>query len=126
MQLSCHKQRMTALLLLAHWRPRRPPPQRIARIEQRLLPAQVLAGTPLKPVTLADEMRRLHVAAVSVAVVHTGKIAWAKGFGATAPGGERVTEKTLFQAASISKSVAAMGVMHMVQSGMLELDKPVN
>jgi CubicO group peptidase (beta-lactamase class C family) len=37
-----------------------------------------------------------------------------------------VTERTLFQAASISKPVCAMGVMRLVQEGRLDLDADVN
>jgi CubicO group peptidase (beta-lactamase class C family) len=71
-------------------------------------------------------MAALHVPGVSVAVIQDGKIAWARGFGVTRLGGPPVTENTLFQAGSISKPVTAMAVMHLVQSGRLDLDADVN
>jgi CubicO group peptidase (beta-lactamase class C family) len=75
---------------------------------------------------LADRMAALHVPGVSIAVIHDGKIEWARGFGVTRVGGPPVTPDTLFQAASISKPVAAMAVLRLVQSGKLSLDTDVN
>jgi CubicO group peptidase (beta-lactamase class C family) len=71
-------------------------------------------------------MAALHVPGVSIAVIHNGKVEWARGFGVTSVGGAPVTPETLFQAASISKPVAAMAVLRLVQSGKLSLDTDVN
>ena len=71
-------------------------------------------------------MQSVH-AGLSIAVIHDYKIAWAKGFGVTAPGGsEPVTTTTLFQAGSISKSVATIGALGLVEHGKLSLDEDVN
>jgi CubicO group peptidase (beta-lactamase class C family) len=59
-------------------------------------------------------------------VIHDGKIQWARGFGVTRVGGPAVTPDTLFQAASISKPVTAMAVLHLAESGKLGLDADVN
>lgn len=96
----------------------------ISRVEQGLLQAQVIKGAPVRKSSLADEMRRLKVPGVSVAVIHNGKIAWAKGYGVTVVGGPPVTPATLFQAASISKPVSAMAALQMAQAGLLDLDRP--
>jgi CubicO group peptidase (beta-lactamase class C family) len=62
-----------------------------------------------------------------VAIIDNYKIAWAGAFGVTAPGGtEPVTTSTLFQAGSISKPVAAVGAMWLVEHGKLSLDEDVN
>ena len=104
-----------------------PNARHIANIERGLLPTRSLAASAPGAVTLAEEMRRLHVPGVSVAVIHDGKIAWAKGYGMTQAGGNTpITPATLFQAASISKSVTAIAAMRMVQDGVLELDRPAN
>lgn len=102
------------------------PQDAATRIERSLPPAQVLAGVAPRLRTLADEMARLHVPGVSVAVIHDGKVAWAKGYGVTVAGGAPVTPDTLFQAASISKSVTGLAAMRMVQDGVLALDARAN
>jgi CubicO group peptidase (beta-lactamase class C family) len=67
------------------------------------------------------------VPGASVAVIHRGRIAWAKGYGLTAAhGSKRVNKQTLFQAASISKPVTAMAALRLVQQGKLTLDEAVN
>jgi CubicO group peptidase (beta-lactamase class C family) len=71
-------------------------------------------------------MAALHVPGVSIAVIHAGQTEWARGFGVTKFGGPAVTPETLFQAASISKPVTALAVLHLVQSGKLDLDTDVN
>ncbi|MBI4907041.1 MAG: beta-lactamase family protein [Acidobacteria bacterium] len=67
---------------------------------------------------LEQLMRDMHVPAVSVAVLQNGKIAWAHAWGAT--------PDTLFQAASISKPVAALAALHFSQYGNFTLDEDVN
>jgi CubicO group peptidase (beta-lactamase class C family) len=64
---------------------------------------------------------------VSIAVVEGGKIEWARGYGAaSASDGRPVGTGTLFQAASISKPVAAMVALRLVEMGKLSLDEDVN
>ncbi len=74
--------------------------------------------------SLAAEMAAMHVPGVSIAVVHNGVIEWAQGFGVA--GGDPVTAETLFQAGSISKPVAAMAALRLVQQGKLNLDSDIN
>ncbi len=100
--------------------------QHIQHIQDRLMPAVVIKDQPAQSTKLADRMAALHVPGVSIAVVHNGQIEWARGFGVTKTGGPPVTEETLFQAASISKPVTAMAVLHLVQAGKLDLDADVN
>src|SRR5206468_10781216 len=64
---------------------------------------------------------------LTVAVIDGYKIAWTKAYGTTELGGKApVTTKTLFQAGSISKPVAATGMLALVQAGKLSLDEDVN
>ena len=100
--------------------------QRIERIQNGLLPAVLVKGDPVTTTKLADRMAALHVPGVSIAVIHDGKIEWARGFGVTREGGPPVTPDTLFQAASISKPVAAMAVLRLVEAGKIGLDTDVN
>src|SRR5580704_12210434 len=102
-----------------------PAEQRIERIQGSLVPPVVTKDAPAGP-SLADRMSALRVPGVSIAVIHDGKIEWARGFGVTRNGGPSVRPDTLFQAASISKPVTAMAVIRLVQSGKLDLDADVN
>jgi CubicO group peptidase (beta-lactamase class C family) len=84
-------------------------------------------GQPPVRWTLADRMRHYHVPGVSIAVIDSGKIAWAKGFGLKEAGGtDSVTTTTIFEAGSISKPTFSLGVMRLVQDGKLDLDEDVN
>ncbi len=98
----------------------------IHKIESCLPPAVVVKGEPPACTPLLTRMQQLHVQGVNIAVVHHGVIEWARGYGVAAVGGPPVTPETLFQAGSISKPVAAMAALHLVQEGKLSLDTDVN
>lgn len=98
--------------------------QRIARIQNGLQPPVLFEGSKSTP--LAARMQELHVPGVSIAVIHAGKLEWARGFGVMSLGGPPVTDETLFQAASISKPVTTLAVLRLVQAGKLDLDADVN
>lgn len=76
--------------------------------------------------TLQDRMAADQVAGISIAVIHNGAIEWTQGFGVVQMDGAPVTPETLFQAGSISKPVAAMTALRLVQEGQLSLDSDVN
>lgn len=76
---------------------------------------------------LQERMAEHEVPGVSIAVVEGGRIAWARGFGVRETGTtDPVTATTVFQAASISKPIAATAVLRLVEDGILDLDLPVN
>ena len=100
--------------------------QVIDHIQDRILPPVLVRGEAPATTKLADRMAALHVPGVSIAVIRGGKIEWARGFGVARIGGPAVTPDTLFQAASISKPVSAMAVLHLVQEGKLDLDADVD
>ncbi len=86
-----------------------------------------LNGQRFEGLTLAQVMEKVAVPGVSVAVIKDFQVHWAKGYGtADVTSGAPVTVDTLFQAASISKPVAAMAVLRLVQDGKLTLDADVN
>ncbi|HWS56194.1 MAG TPA: serine hydrolase [Pyrinomonadaceae bacterium] len=98
---------------------------RARRVEQGLLPAVLVRGQPAW--TLAERMRHYKTPGVSVAVIRDFKVEWARGYGVKdVETGEPVTERTLFQAGSISKPVAAMAALRKVEQGRLSLDEDVN
>jgi len=101
--------------------------ERILRVESGLLPAVMAKGEPAEGYSIAERMEHYNVPGVSVAVIYDGKIEWAKGYGVIEAGSEQaVDSETLFQAASISKPVAAMAALWLVQDGVLNLDEDVN
>jgi len=100
--------------------------RRIQHVEGDLLPPILVIGEPREKVRLLDRMAELNVPALSIAVIHNGRIDWARGYGMRSAGGPPATPETLFQAASISKTITALAVLHLVQSGQIDLDKDVN
>jgi len=81
----------------------------------------------LGELTIQELMERFNVPGVSIAVIYDFKIHWAKGYGiADVETGAPVDTETMFQAASISKPVAAMGVLRAVQDGLFTLDDDIN
>lgn len=98
----------------------------IEHFRQAVLPPVTVQGEPVPTSTLEARMAALRVPGLSVAVIHGGKLEWARGFGVTRIGGPPVTTETLFQAASISKIIAATAVLKQVQTGRLDLDADVS
>ncbi len=99
---------------------------RIRRITQQMPPPVLVGGESPAVTSLAARMAELRVPAVSIAVIHKGRIEWARGFGVTRWDGPPVTDRTLFQAASISKPVFALGVLRLADTGRVKLTANVN
>ena len=74
---------------------------------------------------IQSEMAQRQINGLSIAIIQDGKID-ARAYGVTSPGGAPVTTTTLFQAGSISKPVAAMGALKLVEAGQLSFDSDVN
>lgn len=100
--------------------------QRIQHVTSGLIGSVVIKGNEHATHTLADRMKEVNVPGVSVVVIHEGKIEWARGFGVSSVGGSPVTAETMFQAGSISKPLAAMAALRLVEQGTLSLDVDVN
>jgi CubicO group peptidase (beta-lactamase class C family) len=98
---------------------------KIKQVEQNLGPDILITGRP-RP-TLQERMAFYHLKGLSIAVVHNYKIEWARGYGWADSAEQRpVTAQTLFQAASISKSLNAVGVLRLAQEGKLDLYADIN
>jgi CubicO group peptidase (beta-lactamase class C family) len=77
--------------------------------------------------TLEERMKHYQVPGLSIAVIHDYKIEWARGYGVMdATTKNPITVETLFQAASISKSLNAVGVLKLVQDKKLDLYADIN
>ena len=98
----------------------------IDALEQRLsaLPRSA-PGTP--PAPLAERMAEAKVPGVSIAFIENGRVKWSRAYGVAVAGSKRpVTPQTRFQAASMSKAVAAAAALRLVDRGRLALDEDVN
>jgi CubicO group peptidase (beta-lactamase class C family) len=71
-------------------------------------------------VTLDEALKLLDIPSASLALIDEGRIAFASAYGKDA------TPDTVYQAASLSKFVAAIGAMRLVEDGTLDLDQDVN
>lgn len=90
------------------------------------LDAQAVGVAP-DSLGIPELMAQFKVPAVSVAVIRDFKIEWARAWGVKdVKTGEAATVDTLFQAASISKPVAAMASLRAVQDGRFTLDQDIN
>lgn len=99
----------------------------IETIENNLLPSILIEGEEIEGLNIYERMDFYHVPGVSIAFLNKGEIVWAKGYGyTTADHARMVDERTLFQAASISKPVAAMAALALVEEGEIALDEDVN
>lgn len=80
-----------------------------------------------KKYPLKDRMAFYNANAVSIAVIKDFKIEWVKAYGFADVSEKRMaTSQTLFQAASISKSINSLGILKLAQEGKLNLDDDIN
>jgi len=100
---------------------------RIRRALDGLRPSVAVRGQPIPRWTLEARMAELHVPGVSIAIIDSGRVIWAGGFGVRETGNvDPVTTGTLFQAQSISKAIAVTETLALVDAGTLTLDTDVN
>jgi CubicO group peptidase (beta-lactamase class C family) len=101
----------------------------------RLAPAFFMALLPFSAAAqdfakleadIAAVLKKHDIPGASIAVTVGDHIAWTKGFGVLEQGvSQPVNTDTLFEAASISKAVTALGVLRLVESRKLALDVPI-
>jgi CubicO group peptidase (beta-lactamase class C family) len=107
--------------------PKTPAVDHVARVTASLTPAVQVKGAAPAHYDIKTRMEHYRTPGVSVAVVDSGRIVWARGFGVKEAGGtDSITPTTLFEAGSISKPVAATITLRLVQDGNLSLDENVN
>lgn len=64
------------------------------------------------------------VAGVGIAVIEDGRLAWTGYYGDRAPGAP-ITAETMFNTASVAKTVTAETVLRLADAGLLSLDEPI-
>src|SRR5688572_1641535 len=82
-------------------------------------PAEIAMGLDDVDRFIRSAMKEREIDAVSLAISHRGKVLFTAAFG------NDVTPVSPFQAASISKPVAAFAAMTLVRKGLLALDRPM-
>jgi CubicO group peptidase (beta-lactamase class C family) len=96
----------------------------IRKVEEGLLPPLPVNGE--RSWTLAERMKFYNVPGISIAVIDQFEIAWARGYGiADRSTGTTVTNETLFQASSMSKTITAAAAMRLAEKHVLNLDAPI-
>ncbi len=89
--------------------------------------SQAVASIDKLKKDIPELMKKADIPGMSVAVIRDGKIVWSGVYGmANAATKEPVTDRTVFEAASLSKCVFAYGVLKLVDQGKLNLDTPLN
>ena len=74
---------------------------------------------------IEQQMHRLNLPGISLAIVEGDQIVHMRGFGRARPGGEQPSPQTPFFIGSLTKSFTALAIMQLVESGKLDLDAPV-
>ncbi len=75
---------------------------------------------------VTDMMALYDIPGVSLALVKDGKVLYTQGYGkANTATGAGVTQNTVFQIGSITKSMTAVDILQLVEQGKVDLDAPV-
>ncbi len=74
---------------------------------------------------IEEQMHRLNIPGVSLAILEGDQIVHLRGFGQARPGGEAPASQTPFFIGSLTKSITALAVMQLVEADKIELDAPV-
>lgn len=91
------------------------------------VPGHLVIPIIANPQSIHERMAAYHIPGVSVAVIENYQVEWAQGYGVLkCRGKNRVTRRSLFQACSTSKMLAAAIVLRLVEQGLLDLDEDVN
>ena len=94
------------------------------RVEHGMLPQVVFDGE-IKPVSVEMRMAMSKTPALSVAVVHNGKLDWSAAWGQLQTDGADADCGSLFQAGSIAKPVTLLAALRMKTAGLIDFDRSI-
>lgn len=98
---------------------------KIAQVEHNLASWVEIENTPKW--NLQERMNFYKIKGLSIAVIKDYKLEWAKGYGwADSAENRHVTPSTLFQAASMSKSLNGLGMLKLTQDNKIDLYTDIN
>jgi CubicO group peptidase (beta-lactamase class C family) len=101
---------------------------KILEVENGLIETrEILFADSLVPkFNIYERMQFYKVPSVSIALINNGKIEWAKSYGFADIEGKRpANANTIYQVASISKSVNSLGIMRLVKNGKLSFSEDI-
>lgn len=101
--------------------------QKISEVEHGFYD-QIIVQKNMSGRSLKDQMQWRKVNGLSIAVIDSGKLAWAKGYGVVDVNlpSQKVDTATLFQCASIGKVITTIAALHLVKERKIDLDEDIN
>lgn len=100
---------------------------KLEELEKGILYKTHFENRELKKSSILERMKHYRTSALSMVFVKDFKLEWVKAYGSKRRDGiEKIDENTMFQAGSVSKPIFAIGVMRLVEQGVLDLDEDVN
>jgi len=99
--------------------------QKITSVENGLLPVVLIAGEA--PFKLEDRMKHYEIPGISIAIIKDYKIVWSKQYGVMdSELNNPVNDETMFNVGSLSKGIASLAVLSLVDEGKIDLQANVN
>lgn len=94
------------------------------QVEFGILPHVVFDGE-INPVSVESQMAISKTPALSVAVVHNGKLDWSAAWGQIQTEGSPVDCGSMFQAGSLAKPVTVLAAMRLKAKGLIDFDRSI-
>ena len=94
------------------------------QVEHGMLPQVVFDGET-RPASVESHMAMSKTHAVSVAVVHNGKLDWSAAWGQLQENGAAADCGSLFQAGSLAKPVTLLAALRMKTAGLIDFDRSI-
>lgn len=99
----------------------------IKEIENHLSPNIHVKDNPKVTYNILERMKHHNVPGISIAIVKNRELYWSKAYGLTSADKDiKVDRKTLFQIASVTKPITALGILKLVEQNKISLDDDVN
>ena len=78
-------------------------------------------------VFIENKMKKANVQGMAIVFIENGQITWSRNYGyADQENAKKVTDETIFQIASSSKTVTGVAVMKLYENGLIDLDSSIN
>lgn len=101
---------------------------KIVQVENNLTEPRelIFEDSVISKYSIINRMKFYKIPSVSLAVINNGKIEWAKTYGYADIDTKRLANtRTLYQVASITKSINGLGILKLVQEGKLSLTSDI-